>query len=110
MTVDEFLSRSHAPASPVSDGQHNGSVAAETVSEELIDTIADAVLTRPDPDETETPTPWRLPDHRRVLGEHLGSKFLRRDPACCRGCFQTTSHLAGNIHDHRHEHNLRVGQ
>jgi hypothetical protein len=90
------------------DDQHNDSVAAETVSEELLDTITDAVLARSDPDEPDTPTPRGLPDRRDVLGEYLGSEFLDRDPACCRGRFQTTSHLVRNIHDHRHRQSLRV--
>jgi hypothetical protein len=79
------------------------SVAAETVSEEFVDLVADAVLARSDPDETEMPASWCRIDLWGVVGEHLDDEFLDRDPAYGRGCFQTASNLVRNVHGHRHD-------
>ncbi len=89
------------------DDQH-GSVATETVSEQLVDSVADAVLAGSDSRNAQFPAAWHSIEMRGVLGEHLGSEFLCRHPARRGGCFQTASNLAGDVHGYRHTISLRV--
>jgi hypothetical protein len=83
------------------------SVTAEAVIEQLLDAVTDAALTRADPDERKMSASRRTRNLGHIVDEHPGCELVDGDPARG-GCrFQSTSHIVGDVHSHRHRTILR---
>jgi hypothetical protein len=88
------------------DDQHD-SVTAEAVIEQLLDAVTDAVLTRANSDEREVSTTGRIRNLGHIVDEHPGCELVDGDPARGSRRFQSTSHIVGDVHSHRHRTILR---